>query len=297
VLAAAGLLLVAGCGGSHVRISVDHPVALSDMPLRITVSGLRPHGRAVLRATSRDRLVTATGVQAGKQFVSSTSVRADSAGRIELRGDAAMGTLWSLRPLGVGASEYSLIPPSSGETVSMSIGGATTTIRRLAVSRGVRSRSFTHPFYGEFFAPAKANAPRPGILVFGGSEGGLSGTEIAQLYASHGYPTLALAYFAEPGLPRNLVRIPLEYFAGAVRWLQRQPSVEQEKIAVEGISRGSEAAAQLLGLHYPRLVHAVIAMVPANGDLSRLRRRRPAVGVLRDVAGDRFAPSRSPLPA
>lgn len=266
LLAAVGLVALAGCGGSasHARISVDRPVALSDAPLRITVSGLRPHERTVLRATSLDGLATATGFQTRKRFVSSTPVRADSAGRLELRGDAAMRALWSLRPVGVGRTDFSLIPPSSGEKVSLSIGGATTTVRRLAVSPGVRSRSVRHPFYGELFTPAETDMPRPGILLFGGSEGGLSTTGIARLYASHGYPTLSLAYFAEPGLPRNLVRIPLEYFAGALRWLQRQPGVEPQKIAIEGISRGSEAA-QLLGIHYPQLVHAVIAMVPANG--------------------------------
>ena len=145
--------------------------------------------------------------------------------------------------------------------------------RRSAVSpsRDVQARRIRQPFFGEFFSPAKTGSRRPGILVFGGSEGGLSTTGIAQLYASHGYPTLALAYFDEPGLPRNLVRIPLEYFATALHWLGRQPGVASSKLAVEGISRGSEAA-QLLGIHYPQLVHAVIAMVPSNGAVCGITR-------------------------
>ena len=268
-LVAVVLVSTAGCGGSHsgsgVRVSVDRPVALRDVPLRITVTGLHPHERAALRATSRDQLGTPTGIRAGTQFVSSTPIRANSAGRVDLRGDAAMRVLWSLRPVGVGAgtAAFSLLPPSSGEVVSLTVDGARATIRRLDVAPGVRRRSIRHPFYGEFFAPP-THTRRPGVLLFGGSEGGLSTSGIAQLYASHGYPTLALAYFAEPGLPRTLDRIPLEYFAGALRWLRRQPGVDPAKLAVEGISRGSEAA-QLLGVHYPRFVHAVIAMVPANG--------------------------------
>ena len=62
---------------------------------------------------------------------------------------------------------------------------------------------------------------------------------------------------------RRCRRIPLEYFASALAWLARQPGVDPARIAVLGVSRGSEAA-QLLGVYYPTLVHAVIASVPSN---------------------------------
>jgi pimeloyl-ACP methyl ester carboxylesterase len=39
--------------------------------------------------------------------------------------------------------------------------------------------------------------------------------------------------------------------------------VDPSRLAVLGVSRGSEAA-QLLGVYYPHLVHAVIASVPSN---------------------------------
>jgi dienelactone hydrolase len=89
------------------------------------------------------------------------------------------------------------------------------------------------------------------------------GTQVVAMRASSGYPTLGVAYFGEPGLPKTLSRIPLEYFARALSWLARQPGVDLARIAVLGISRGSEAA-QLLGVYYPGLVHAVIASVPSN---------------------------------
>jgi dienelactone hydrolase len=232
-------------------------VALWDVPLRLTVTGLGARERTVLRATSRDRT--------GKQFVSSTPVTANAAGRVELGGDAAMHVLWSLRPVGLGSgAAFAYAAQWRGQRVTLSVDGARTTIRRVLFARGVHIVPIRHPFYGEYYAPAETSAPRPGILVFGGSEGGLATTGIAAFYASHGYPSLALAYFAKPGLPHDLLRIPLEYFARALRWLQRRPGVDPAKLAVEGISRGSEAA-QLLGIHYPGLVHAVLAMVPANG--------------------------------
>jgi len=57
--------------------------------------------------------------------------------------------------------------------------------------------------------------------------------------------------------------IPLEYFAKALRWLASRPGVDSRRIWVDGSSRGSEAAL-LLGVHYPGLVHGVVALVPSD---------------------------------
>lgn len=167
------LFLGTGCGAArHVRLSVDHPVAFWDVPLRISVSGLKPGEHTVLRATSRD--------WQGKQYVSATPVTPDSAGRVVLSGDAAMRVLWSLRPVGLRkGSDYTYYPPSQGQTVGLRIDGAHTTIRRLIAARGVHGILIRHPFYGAYYAPAQTTTPRPGILVFGGAEGGLSTTYIA----------------------------------------------------------------------------------------------------------------------
>jgi predicted esterase len=72
-----------------------------------------------------------------------------------------------------------------------------------------------------------------------------------------------LAYFKAPGVPQKLLNIPLEYFRGALAWLERQPEVDAQRTAVLGISRGSEAAL-LLGVHYRDLVHGVFALMPSS---------------------------------
>jgi dienelactone hydrolase len=117
-------------------------------------------------------------------------------------------------------------------------------------------------FYGEFFSPT-TTVRRPAVLIIGGSQGGLASMLAADLLAAHGYPALAIAYFNEPGLPSELIDIPLEYFAGALRWLRRQPQVEPQHVLTLGISFGSEAAL-LLGAYYPGLVNGVIASVPSD---------------------------------
>jgi dienelactone hydrolase len=105
------------------------------------------------------------------------------------------------------------------------------------------------------------------VIVFGGSEGGKTNTElIAALLASHGYTALALAYFdydgVLPGLPTSLSMIPLEYFSTAITWLGEQPSVDPDRLAVMGASRGGELAL-LLGSRHPEL-KAVVASAPSS---------------------------------
>ena len=129
-------------------------------------------------------------------------------------------------------------------------------IRHLRVARD--------KLYGEWYRPTDVHRRMPAVVAFGGSNGGLIAMpRFANGFASEGYPALALAYFREPGLPRELARIPLEYFARAIRWVQRQPGVDPDKVVLLGISRGGEASL-LIGATYPRLVHGVIAFVPSH---------------------------------
>jgi dienelactone hydrolase len=51
---------------------------------------------------------------------------------------------------------------------------------------------------GAWFLPP-GDGPHPAVIVLGGSEGGLPVRSAAPLLASHGYATLALAYFGLPG--------------------------------------------------------------------------------------------------
>lgn len=145
---------------------------------------------------------------------------------------------------------------------------------------GVRKRALrpgADGIYGEAFRPPHSGKPRPAVLVFGGSEGGIGGAiDNASLLAAHGYPTLALAYFRAPGLPSRLERIPLEYFRDALRVLRKQPGVDPNHVLVFGGSRGGEAAL-LVGAHFPRLVHGVVAGSPSSIVVPGLPdRNRPA---------------------
>lgn len=116
--------------------------------------------------------------------------------------------------------------------------------------------------YGELYAPAGATK-LPAMLLLGGSEGGLDTiSAMAVSLAERGYAVLALAYFAEEGLPVTLENIPLEYFDRALAWLRTQPQVDARRIGVLGWSRGSEAALLTAARH--RDVRAVVGVAPSG---------------------------------
>jgi hypothetical protein len=81
--------------------------------------------------------------------------------------------------------------------------------------------------------------------------------------AADGIPTLEIGYFHAPTLPDRLVNIPLEYFRTALRWLEHRREVDPGRTSVMSGSYGTEAAL-LLGVHYPALVHRVVALTPSN---------------------------------
>ncbi len=117
--------------------------------------------------------------------------------------------------------------------------------------------------YGELYIP-EGGAARPAIILLGGSEGGLDTMSMmATSFAKNGYAALALAYWAEEGLPQTLTNIPLEYFDTAVSWLKARPDIDDKRgVGVIGWSRGSEAAL-LLGSRN-KDVRAVVAIAPSG---------------------------------
>lgn len=116
-------------------------------------------------------------------------------------------------------------------------------------------------FVSKLFKPL-SKEKLPAIIVLGGSEGGLSSAWKAGLLASHGYITLALAYFKEEGLPNDLCYIPVEIVKEGIELLKGLPEVKKERIGIFGGSKGAELA--LLSASLFPDIKAVIAYVPSH---------------------------------
>ncbi|MEW6212266.1 MAG: acyl-CoA thioesterase/BAAT N-terminal domain-containing protein, partial [Acidobacteriota bacterium] len=251
-------------------IHIKPDTALVDERVSIRVTGLASGQTAAIRATMTDRR--------GQEWASRAVFKADRSGVIDLsqqaptegsyKGVDAMGLFWSMdiaKSPAADSQMRSLLEPlmmkfdveADGQIV------ASATLRRLHTAERVKAREVRdNGLIGRFYEPAGGGA-HPAVLVLGGSEGGLQGSEPgAALLAAHGYAALALAYFGMEGLPKTLELIPLEYLKKGTDWLAAQPSVDRARLAVMGGSKGGELAL-LLAATFPEL-KAVVAYVPSG---------------------------------
>jgi dienelactone hydrolase len=168
--------------------------------------------------------------------------------------------MWWSRDVGVGPSigtpqdAFSCIVQHNSQTI------ASGALRRISKAVGVKSQTLTFAsegLVGQFSLPP-GSGPFPALLFLGGSEGGFS-AGASDYFASKGYATLSLAYFAAPGLADNLDRIPIEYFEKAINWMRDQPIIDSSHFAVFGTSRGGELA--LLLASRLNVFSAVISVV------------------------------------
>lgn len=264
----------AGARSGQVKVRVSPRTSSADQPVHIRISGLYPRSSAEIRLRVRDA--------SGKLWHSSAVVPVDSRGSVDMDRAPARSGGYAGR-WGMGLISSLTTRTSSGVGFSWKSAGGAQAFRIDVRVRGKRvtSRTFfrsipgrvaeepvtTSGLYGRFYTPSigpgSPGRKRTAILVLGGSEGGLPTAPLLAALAAHGYPTLSLAYFRAAGLPQTLENIPLEYFQQALLWLRAQPLVDPNRIVVLGVSFGSQAA-QLLGVHYPTLVSAVVASVPSN---------------------------------
>lgn len=114
---------------------------------------------------------------------------------------------------------------------------------------------------GALFRP-DGPGPHPGVLVLGGSGGGVR-AELATALAEHGLACLALVYFGGPGLPRQIVEVPLEHVETAARWLADRPEVTGPRVGVIGGSKGAELAL-LSAATFPGSIGPAVGIAPAS---------------------------------
>jgi dienelactone hydrolase len=264
-----GILILAGgeclacLQAQTLTIAPDR--VLADQSSVVRASGLRPNEHVTLKADLID------GER--QRWESEADFVADAEGNIDVSRQApvkgsyqevsGMGPIWSLTPAEKGISIYR--PPQQlgsqqirFQLLRDNVAIATAQLEQDAAGEGIRQIKVEGQLHGILFLPA-GDGRHPGLLVLGGSEGGLPSRRAAWL-ASHGYAALALAYFRYENLPARLEGIPLEYFGQALVWMMSRPEISV--IGVMGVSRGGELALQL-GSMYPA-IKAVVAYVPAN---------------------------------
>ena len=289
---ASGGALIAGCGSLGVGcgrswtegFSVEPGRVRGDEPFVVRLRDLPPGQRVLLSATFDDAR--------GQEWTSTAVFEADDGGRVDTSEQSPVDGYYGVRdPMGLVWSALGSVPYEStlrGSVlrVRARAGGeeAEARVERFDLAEDARSVEVREDgLVGRLFSPAR-RGPVPGILVLGGSEGGLAPylEREAALLASRGYAAFALAYFrgeffAPEGvgsLPDTLTNVPLEYFGRALGWLGGRGGVRGDRLGVIGHSRGGELAL-LLGATQPE-VKAVVSYVGSGVVVSSPEGDEPA---------------------
>ena len=240
-----------------MKIHVATLKSLADQKIEISVSGLPPMGKLTLRASMS--LPWAQNVLFGSmaEFV------ADANGRVELSKQAPVSgdynnidsmelitsmKLKSGKLTEVGANIsidnsifIDIIAECGNERADLKI-------ERAFMSPDVKTERISKPFTGAFFYSENPNNKT--VLLLGGSSGKLCfNLPMASLLASHGYNVLTVAYFSEPGLPKDLVGIPLEYFDNVFDWLADNKYTKGKDLYLHCTSKGGELGLLLASMH------------------------------------------------
>jgi dienelactone hydrolase len=279
----------------NIQFEVPPNGAFIDEDVRIRLSGLAPHQKVRIHATTED--------DENRRWSSDAQFRANAHGEVDLtthesrggtyRGVAPMGLFWSMRIAtdgegnGPGARATFAKKDSMPHCVMLEaeidrsaiVSGRIerlfrargTTVRDVILDADQRPQTAPHSKQpvvtgrvGRLFIPPVANQTRsrlPVVVVLSGSGGGFD-LDKAAVLSRHGFATLALAYFGIPPLPAWLHRVPLEYVESALAWLAAQPEIDPERIGMLGVSRGSELA--LIASTRLPAIRAIVAYAPSS---------------------------------
>ncbi|MGR4894910.1 acyl-CoA thioesterase/bile acid-CoA:amino acid N-acyltransferase family protein [Stenotrophomonas sp. LARHCG68] len=284
-------LLLGTCFASNAaRLVVTPADGPADQPVQMQVEGLLPTQAVQLRLSLQD--------SRGVEWVSQATFRADLDGRVDTRrtgaeagtysGVDAMGLFWSMQPVsGDGSPSPLPIRPDAGGLLFKPVPftlqawldgvlvGEQQLLRRIN-HPGVRARPLgVDGLVGNLYLPADAawdGQRLPVVITLGGAEGGIdTANYYAAWLASNGFAAVALAYYRMPGLPQDLIRVPIDPVSRAIDWLQAQPFTGQ--VGVMGGSWGATVA-MASAAHDPRL-KAVVSWVGSPAPFRGIRRDVP----------------------
>jgi hypothetical protein len=177
------------CSSRHATIDVGTPVALADQALHVRVSGLRARETVTVGSQATDYQGTVWHGEAMFAADDAGIVRLDRTAPTAGTYDTAdgMGLFWSMRPATGDPDHSTFLPPfpelanSFEVRLTVTAGGrelAARTVTRQWMPAGVTHRTLdlgTDKVVGDLYLPPAGASRRPGVLLIGGSRGGVSG--------------------------------------------------------------------------------------------------------------------------
>jgi dienelactone hydrolase len=257
-------------GTTALELSIPHGLLVDEAP-RVHLTGCPPGELVTVEAT--------TDVE-GSTYAANARFVADAAGSVDTsRAASVSGTYTGVDPFGLWWSGNpvaltegpGLVAAPIRTRIRAETGEATgqAEFERLWLAPDATIAPIRDPGVCGLFARPAGSGPFPSVVAFAGSGGGMGPAATwAPILASHGFATLAIAYFGLPGLPEAMVGIEVEVVERAIRWLHERPDVRADPVALMGMSRGSELALWAASLLDP--VAAVVAFAPSGVSWSGL---------------------------
>lgn len=259
-----------------MKIEISKLKSTADEKLRIRVLNLKPH--TMLKVTAEIELPWCLG----EVFSSYAVFKADDSGKVDLdlmkpiegtyeRSDS-MGIIYSLKKTasaGKNIAENISIDNPMIINIKFESEGYKEEVKleRIFKTDDVNIININESISGKLYI--NKNAENKMIILLNGSSGDMNALDlVAGPLCARGFNVLNVPYFAAPGLPENLEKIPLEYFEKVFRWVQNNTVIEKKnkdeetEIYLLGISKGSEAAL-LLASKYSEIKK--VAAIEANG--------------------------------
>lgn len=115
-------------------------------------------------------------------------------------------------------------------------------------------------FFGIFHPAARPKDSGKAVIVIGGSEGNENiPMQVGAMFAKRGITALGICYWNVEGLPKALIRVPIDPFEKAIQWLKGKG---YDQIFIYGISEGGKLA--LLCASLMPEISGVIAISPMH---------------------------------
>lgn len=235
------------------KIEIQPIESSADRPLNfVRISGLPANRKVFLTAETIDdeglSWLSLGVFESGDSGLVDLSNQAPCEGTFSVKEPSAL--LWSMRPNPETGKPIPLFRKTVSEPLSVkvvaSVDGeklAEVVVKRLFVSGKneiVREEVNLEGIVGTLFYPDTPGS-HPVVVCLSGSGGGIDEPR-ASLIASRGYAAFTLGYFGLSSLPEELIDIPLEFFERGLDWLTKHESVDTERLAVYGYSKGGELA-------------------------------------------------------
>ncbi|WP_234117541.1 acyl-CoA thioesterase/bile acid-CoA:amino acid N-acyltransferase family protein [Clostridium hydrogenum] len=255
-----------------------------DEKVDIKISGLPKNEKVLIRAVSKDYYCINAGMtEQGRNSIWEAYgiFITDNNGNIDLKNTAPIeGTYKTCNPMGL---FYSMrikrlnkcTPPQKLHEVSenrnynvlftVEVNNEVLTSQkhtRVFCDETIKSETIINKnLVARYFTSNKIEK-RPAIIVVSGSDGRIEKAQaISEIFAAKGYSALAVCYFGMEGTSPCLNKIPLEIIKNAIDWLSMQDTVDKNRIAIYGRSKGGELV--LLAASLFKELNCVIANVPS----------------------------------